>query len=89
LARIKRNYASEYDDFSSAAPQRFSVNNEMFAAVDAEVLYCMIRMFCPDRIVEVGCGYSTKLCAMAIEENRRKDATYACELTSYDPYPPE
>lgn len=41
----------------------FFLGNGFFEAVDAEILYGMLRAISPQRIVEVGSGYSTRVTA--------------------------
>mgnify|MGYP007114678963 CR=1 FL=1 len=36
---------------------------QQFETVDAEALYCMIRIFRPRRMIEIGSGWSTKVAA--------------------------
>lgn len=57
-----------------------------FGAVDAEILYCMIRNFKPKKIIEIGSGYSTFLMAQAILKNKEEES-FNCDLISIDPYP--
>ncbi|MDD2822989.1 MAG: class I SAM-dependent methyltransferase [Candidatus Daviesbacteria bacterium] len=59
----------------------FYFNNLAFDGVDALVYYCMIRHFNPKNIIEVGSGWSTKIAAQAVLQNRQG------ELVSIEPYP--
>ena len=43
----------------------FYLNNGIFDGLDALVLYCMVRHFKPNRILEVGSGWSSRLSAHA------------------------
>ena len=67
------------------APQTFHLKNWSFAAVDAEILYCMIRHFKPSIVFEVGSGNSTLMAAQAVVQNSIEG--HACELISCDPHP--
>lgn len=58
-------------------------NNEFFSGIDACVLYCMIRHFRPNLIIEVGSGYSSLLSAQAAEKNGNT------QLICIEPYPSE
>lgn len=60
---------------------RFHFNNLAFDGVDALVYYCMIRHFRPEKIFEVGSGWSTKIGAQAVLKNGRG------KLLSIEPYP--
>lgn len=61
-------------------------NNNNFGSGDAEFLYGMIRIFKPQRIIEIGSGHSTKLARRAILENVRDDAAYRCRHVCVEPY---
>jgi hypothetical protein len=91
LAEVESRYKLEYDRFPldrEDAGEAFWINNGMFVSVDAEMLYCIVRSACPRRIIEIGCGFSTRISAAAIQANRGELAAYECELTCVDPYPP-
>ena len=64
-------------------PCAYYFNNEFFSGIDACVLYCMVRHFRPNLIVEVGSGFSTLLSAQA---GRKTGNT---EIISIEPYPSE
>jgi hypothetical protein len=91
LAEVQQKYKLEYDNFPLEEPQTaatFWINNGMFVSVDAEMLYSMIRYLRPKRIIEVGCGFSTRISETAIEANRQEESAYRCDFTCVDPYPP-
>jgi predicted O-methyltransferase YrrM len=50
-------------------PLAFYLDNGMFSGTDALVLYCMIRRFQPERVVEVGSGFSSRLTLHALRRN--------------------
>jgi predicted O-methyltransferase YrrM len=78
-----QKYETRFQEFASgnkAADFRFE--NDYFPSPDAEVLYAIVRMFEPARIVEIGSGNSTRLFRHAIA-----DGGLACKLTSIDPFP--
>lgn len=85
-------YVNEYDfplekgDVKN--PNLFYFNNHMFANTDAEVYYCMIRHFKPNRIIEVGAGRSTQICCAAVEKNSEEDKIKA-QVCIIEPYPNE
>jgi len=60
----------------------FNADNNYFTSPDAEVLYCMIRMYEPETIVEVGCGHSTRISRLAI-----LDGKLGTRLMTVDPSP--
>lgn len=82
LAAVKQ-YAPELDKFSARGTSAgYCYHNDYFFSPDAEVLYAMVRMHGPRRIVEVGSGNSTLLFRAAID-----DASLATRLVSIDPDP--
>jgi predicted O-methyltransferase YrrM len=83
-------FKNEYDRFPHGHPSRdfrFYLGNVGFGAVDAEILFCMIRYFKPKTIFEIGSGYSTLLAADALSGNRRDGSPG--KLIAIEPYPPE
>ena len=64
----------------------FGYDNGMYEHGDADMLYNMIRMFKPARIVEIGSGQSTLMARLAIDANRSEDADYICDHTCIEPY---
>ncbi len=75
-----RAYKQEYD---AMARELFTDKNTSFGRVDAEILYCMVREFKPERIIEIGSGYSTLIAARAMAKNQRGS------MTAIEPYPSE
>jgi hypothetical protein len=47
-------------------------NSVTFPYTDAEILYNIIRYFKPTKIIEIGCGESTKFIQLAIEQNKQE-----------------
>lgn len=90
LHDFTKNYSHEYNKFpknKTQIPYEYYIDNEYFASVDGEVLYCMTRHFKPKKIFEIGSGNSTYLFAKAILENQKDDPHYACEFIAFEPYP--
>lgn len=91
LTLVSSSFKREYEGFPRArtsAAHEFYLSNPAFKAVDAEILYCMIRYFAPRRIFEVGSGFSTLVSARAVRKNMEQDRNYACQFECIDPYPP-
>jgi predicted O-methyltransferase YrrM len=65
-------------------PASFYVHNPNFGAGDAELYYLLIRNRKPKRMVEIGSGYSTQLCLLALEKNKAEG--FECALTCIEPY---
>jgi predicted O-methyltransferase YrrM len=82
-------FRTEYDRFpaSSTNPTQFHFSQTSFYRVDAEILYCMIRHFKPQQIIEIGSGMSTLLAAEAVRKNEAEG--HSCTFTAVEPYPRE
>jgi predicted O-methyltransferase YrrM len=68
-------------------PLEFHLDNAHFESVDAEIAYAMLRHLKPQRVVELGSGFSTQVLARAAHRNGQDGAP--CELYAYNPYPSE
>ncbi|CDO59063.1 hypothetical protein BN1012_Phect849 [Candidatus Phaeomarinobacter ectocarpi] len=64
------------------SPGLYEPDNGYFKTPDAEVLYLMVRSLAPDRILEVGCGNSTRIIRQAIS-----DGQLASQHIAIDPMP--
>jgi predicted O-methyltransferase YrrM len=75
-------------DYATSKPtdgevDRFYDFNGQFERQDPRVLYCMLQLIQPKRIVEVGSGFSSLL---MVDVNRRL-LQGACSITCVEPYP--
>jgi methyltransferase family protein len=79
-----RELLPRFADFANTAANDvdYRLDNGYFSSPDAEVLYAMLRLYKPGRIVEIGCGNSTKLSRQAII-----DGGLSTRLTCIDPCP--
>jgi predicted O-methyltransferase YrrM len=87
LQTIVPKYQSEW--LSKSAPffsVSYSYGNGFFETVDAEIAYSLVREFKPQRIVEVGGGYSSRVMAAALDMNLKLDGVRG-ELVTIDPFP--
>ncbi len=78
-------YKSSYANFARSPngnDQEFYLDNGYFRSIDAELLYSVIRRYRPKHIIEVGSGFSTRLMARAIREEKGHTT-----ITSIDPEP--
>jgi len=77
-------YRARFDSFQRADSNEvgFQLDNGYFLSPDVEILYTMVRTWHPRRIVEIGCGNSTKIIRQAI-----KDSNHRCEHVAIDPQP--
>ena len=90
LALFSERFAQEYNAFpkqETASSSQYHLGNGYFESVDADMLYCMIRQFKPQKIFEIGSGNSTYLAAQAVLANEKDD--HYCHLRAYEPYPNE
>src|SRR4029077_970158 len=90
LSIFALRFKNEYDRFPHGRQSgdfRFYLGNGPFEAVDAEILFCMIRYFKPKTIFEIGSGWSPILAAGALSQNLR-DVSPG-KLVAIEPYPPE
>ena len=88
LEQVCPLYRPEYERFASGptgVPHEFYHDQYMFRAVDAEVLYCMVRHYQPGRILEIGSGFSTLVSAPACRANQAQEIS--ATLTCIEPYP--
>lgn len=85
LTRLVRRYLGEMPRYGMQKQPglRFHHDNSFFSRKDAALLYCMIRDLRPQRIVEVGSGFSS--CIMLDTNERFFDR--AIELTFIEPHP--
>lgn len=59
----------------------FNFDNDYFGGLDAAVYYALIRHLQPQRIIEIGGGYSTQIAGKALAANRNG------KLLCIEPYP--
>ncbi|MBX0333436.1 class I SAM-dependent methyltransferase [Pontibacter sp. HSC-14F20] len=65
---------------------RFYFSNGSYESGDAEYLYNMIRQFRPNRMIEIGSGFSTLMAIEAFRKNKELDKTYEYEHICIEPY---
>jgi hypothetical protein len=63
----------------------FYLRNEYFQALDADVLYAMVRWLRPATVVELGAGFSTLVVDAAAQRNRADGSPLRHEV--HDPFP--
>lgn len=67
--RFKTEYSRFRQERNPDAPHDFYYQNPQFSGTDATILYCMVRHLRPRLVIEVGCGYSTRVTAAAAVAN--------------------
>jgi predicted O-methyltransferase YrrM len=77
-------HRARFETFQEAARNDvgYAFTNDYFSSPDTEVLYTLVRLFQPGRVIEIGSGNSTRITRQAI-----KDGKLATRLTSIDPFP--
>jgi hypothetical protein len=85
---IKFNYNEELLTFplNKKKDIEFYYNNGSYCSGDAEYLYNMIRHFKPNRIIEIGSGFSTLMVRNAITNNKLDNSNYICHHICIEPY---
>jgi cephalosporin hydroxylase len=63
----------------------FNFFNDFYSEVDAAIYYTLIREIKPTKIIEIGCGYSTQIAALAIAQNQQEGKTG--KIICIEPYP--
>jgi hypothetical protein len=89
LATLGRmRFAAELMSFARGGDgrQSFALLNDTFTSGDADYLYSFVRLFKPSRVLEVGCGNSTRVIIAANEANRRADAKHTCDHVCIEPF---
>jgi hypothetical protein len=77
-------YAAEFDpplEGDAADPAGFFWKNPAFSYSDAVAYYCVLRALRPQRVVEIGSGFSTLVADQALRANGHG------EITVIEPYP--
>ena len=87
VTAIVKQVAASADRFklfynASDNPVGYAFANNYYTSPDTEVLYAVIQHFRPARIIEVGCGNSTRIARQAIT-----DVGLPAELIAIDPFP--
>jgi predicted O-methyltransferase YrrM len=86
LLHLQAEYAAEFNllpDYSKNQKRQFGPG---FPAIDAMLLYFMMRHLKPRRLVEVGSGLSTYYCSVAAKRNREEGRPLAMTCIDPDPY---
>ena len=83
LVESIESYAAELEAIGKDAPPPAPRwNQDWFPRLDAAAAYTMVRTLRPKRIVEVGCGHSTRFLARAVA-----DGGLDTRITAIDPAP--
>jgi methyltransferase family protein len=79
-------FRNEYERFPiepTEESRHLHLNNGLFGGIDALVAYCMVRLFQPRLIIEIGSGYSSLFLGEAAAKNTKS------ALICVEPFPQE
>jgi predicted O-methyltransferase YrrM len=85
LATLVFQYTGEYETFPSYKENAKNGYGPGYTAVDAMILYFMVRYIKPRRYIEIGSGLSTYYCSLGAKKNAEIGSTMT--LTCIEPYP--
>lgn len=90
LAEMADRFRNELDEFPTepADPRTFHLHNNAYGPGDAETLYCFLRHHKPNRVIEIGCGYSTLVASIAQTRNRDDAPGESFSYTCIEPFLP-
>jgi Methyltransferase domain len=72
-------------DTKLSDPLAFYIHNRSYVSGDAEFLYQFLRATKPRKIIEVGCGHSTKIAALARQSNSSETGSASTHIC-IEPY---
>lgn len=64
---------------------KFDFFNDFYDELDAAIYYALLRESKPTQVIEIGCGYSTQIAALALSQNQQEGK--AGKLICIEPYP--
>lgn len=81
-------YAAEISSFpvEKDAKSEFWFHNGAYEDFDAVTLYSMLRHLKPKKMIEVGCGFSSRMTTLAARKNRSEGFPMDCQFI--EPFPP-
>ena len=86
VALLERLTLESTEELTKLAERgRFDFLNPYFNSLDACSYFALIRHLKPQRIVEIGSGYSTRIASLAVERNIEDG--FQGELVCIEPYP--
>jgi predicted O-methyltransferase YrrM len=86
LAKFNYNEELLSFPFCKNKDNEYYYDNTYYCSGDAEYLYNMVRHYKPNRIIEIGSGYSTLMVRNAISNNKLDNSNYVCQHICIEPY---
>lgn len=86
LDRFHFNEELEKIPLKKTRQHEFFYHNQAFESGDAEFLYNMIRLYKPQRLIEIGSGYSTLMARHALHANQKENGSYRYQHICIEPY---
>lgn len=82
------DFNSEIIDISKFEENQlnYSFSKGPFLSGDSEILFNIIRLYHPKKIIEIGCGHSSLMIQHAIKFNKLENEHYKCEHVCIEPY---
>lgn len=71
---------------SAEDKEQFYLLNGYFGPGDADLYYSLIRQLKPNTIIEIGSGHSTRLAAIALNQNATESSDSKGRITCVEPY---
>lgn len=81
--RFVRDYDYVEHAQQATSPSQFYTRNDQFSWMDARLLFVLLRKWRPQRVIEVGSGFSSLLMA----DVNRRFLDRRCEIECVEPYP--
>jgi predicted O-methyltransferase YrrM len=70
---------------NQSSTSQFNFFNDFYFELDAAVYYALLREVKPAQVIEIGCGYSTQIAAIALDKNQQEGK--AGKILCIEPYP--
>jgi hypothetical protein len=85
------NFNSEIIEISKLEQNQlnYSFSKGPFLSGDSEILFNIIRLYQPKKIIEIGCGHSSLMIQHAVKYNKFENQEYKCNHICIEPYEAE
>ena len=88
MAWLKDVCAPYYSEFDVESYRSLSQEGlgPGFGEIEGQVLYCFMRRFVPERVIEIGSGVST-VCMLEAARRNQRDGKLLSRITCVEPFP--